>query len=91
MQPARPPSGGSYDMVLGTAVTYSLGYLKPAPDNPFGSAANAAFGTPGAGGSFAFADPDIGIGYCYAPNRMGAGLIDPREIAIRTALSRPAR
>ncbi len=31
------------------------------------------------------ADPDTGIGYCYAPNRLGYGLIDQREFALRDA------
>ncbi len=53
---------------------------------PFGSASNTAFGTPGSGGSFGLADPDTGVGYCYAPNRLGFGLLDEREIAVRQAL-----
>lgn len=85
-QPARPPSGGMVDLALQVPMAYSLGYMKPMRDWAFGSAANAAFGTPGNGGSFGFADPDTGIGYCYAPNRLGFGLTDPREIALRDAL-----
>jgi CubicO group peptidase (beta-lactamase class C family) len=80
------PSGGAVDVLLKTPIHFSLGYVKPAPGVPFGSAANAAFGTPGNGGSFGMADPDTGIGYCYAPNRLGFGLLDQREIAIRNAL-----
>ena len=38
--------------------------------------------------AFPSADPDTGIGYCYAPNRLGFGLIDQREIALRDALYR---
>lgn len=87
--PATPPSGGLFDLVLRTPTMFSLGYCKPVPDWPFGGAANAAFGTPGTGGSFGFGDPDTGIGYCYAPNRLGFALADdPREIAIRDALYR---
>jgi len=85
-QPARPPSGGLVDLALKVPMVYSLGYMKPMPGWPFGSGANSAFGTPGNGGSFGFADPDTGIGYCYAPNRLGFGLTDPREIALRDAL-----
>ena len=88
VSPAQPPSGGLFDVVLRMAPTvYSLGYIKPAAEYPFGSSANAAFGTPGNGGAFAFADPDARIGYCYAPNRLGFAMLDdPREIAIREAL-----
>jgi len=80
------PSGGPLDVLLRTPVSFSLGYVRPTAQVPFGSAANAAFGTPGNGGSFGLADPDTGIGYCYAPNRLGFGLLDRREIAVRDAL-----
>ena len=88
VHPAQPPSGGLFDLVLRAEPTvFSLGYLKPAPEYPSGGSANAAFGTPGNGGSFGFADPDTRIGYCYAPNRLGWGFpMDEREIAIREAL-----
>jgi CubicO group peptidase (beta-lactamase class C family) len=85
-RPAVLPSGGLVDFVLKMPDVFSLGYLKPTPDLPFGSAADSAFGTPGNGGSFGFADPDTGIGYCYAPNRLGFGLTDQREVALRDAL-----
>jgi CubicO group peptidase (beta-lactamase class C family) len=84
--PAAPPSGGVEDLVLRAPTSFSLGNVKPMPGLPFGSSANAAFGTPGNGGSFGFADPDTGVGYCYAPNRLGFGLVDEREIALRDAL-----
>ena len=55
----------------------------------FGSSDNA-FGTPGAGGSFGFADPDTGIGFAYVMNRMGfAPWSDPtRTRASRSTVSR---
>ncbi|MFK7804403.1 MAG: serine hydrolase domain-containing protein [Anaerolineae bacterium] len=85
-QPAAPPSGGSMDEVLHINSSFSLGYLKPSADIHFGSSTNS-FGTPGAGGSFGFADPDAEIGYAYGMNRMGFHLIvDPREEALRSAL-----
>lgn len=86
-EPSQPPSGSPVDLVIKAPTVYSMGYSKPTPDWQFGSAANAAFGTPGNGGSFGFADPDTGVGYCYAPNRLGFGLTDdPRELALRDAL-----
>ena len=56
------------------------------PKLTFGSS-DKAFGTPGAGGSFGFADPDTGIGFAYAMNKAGFHLYnDPRELALRQAL-----
>jgi CubicO group peptidase (beta-lactamase class C family) len=52
---------------------------------PFGGP--GAFGEPGAGGSFAFADPEAEVGYAYVTNRMGAKQGgDPRDLALREAL-----
>ncbi len=85
---ARNPSGGVRDKVLNTHSEYSLGFCKPFPDFQFGSSGKA-FGTPGFGGSFGFADPDTGIGFAYLMNRSGFHLIsDPRELALRQALFR---
>ena len=81
---AAPPTDGSYDLVLHEESVFSLGFLKPWDANPFGS--ERAFGTPGAGGSFGYADPDLRMGFGYAMNRMDYYLYDdPRERALRTA------
>lgn len=86
-QPARPPSGGLRDVVLRLDSIFSLGYVKSFPKFRFGTAAGRAYGTPGAGGSFGFADPDTGVGFGYAMNRTGFRLWDdPREVALRNAL-----
>ena len=59
---------------------FSLGYCKPVPHFDFGSS-DKAFGTPGLGGSFGFADPDTGVGFAYVMNRLGFHLwSDPREL-----------
>jgi CubicO group peptidase (beta-lactamase class C family) len=88
-QAAAAPSGGRRDLVLGVDTAFSFGYLKPFPSFRFGGERGAAFGTPGAGGSFGFADPETGIGYGYAPNRAGLRIVDdPREVALRDALFR---
>jgi CubicO group peptidase (beta-lactamase class C family) len=89
MRPAQPPRDGLRDEVLRVDTLFSLGYIKPFPRFRFGTAAGQAFGTPGAGGSFGFADPDAGIGFAYAMNRSGFHLWDdPRELALRDALYR---
>jgi CubicO group peptidase (beta-lactamase class C family) len=64
----------------------SLGFAKPGPTNPFGHP--SSFGMPGAGGSFGFADPNAGIGYGYVLNRMDTYFMDPRAMALRSALYR---
>ena len=88
-RPAVPPSGGRIDLVLHIESVFSLGYVKPFPRFRFGSGADLAFGTPGAGGSFGFADPDVGVGFASAMNRTGFRLYDdPRELALRDALYR---
>lgn len=87
-RPAVTPSGGIRDKVLHVDSVFSLGYCKPVPHFRFGSS-DRAFGTPGYGGSFGFADPDTGIGFGYVMNRLGFHLwSDPREIALRRALFR---
>lgn len=84
--PPVAPAQGFRDAALKVDVRFSLGFAKPSPGDPFGSP--AAFGMPGAGGSFGFADPEAGIGYGYVPNRMGTHLVDPRDAALREALRR---
>ena len=56
--PPRPPSVVTRDQVLLTDASFSLGFARPGPGFWFGSSARA-FGHPGAGGSSAFADPDL--------------------------------
>jgi CubicO group peptidase (beta-lactamase class C family) len=82
--PAADPRLGRMDQVLRTETRFSLGYCKPWPGFEFGSP--LAFGTPGAGGSFGFADPQLGMGFAYAMNRMDFYLVDdPRERRLREA------
>ena len=84
--PAIPSGRGFYDECMKVeGVQFSLGFMKPSSVWPFGSA--SSFGSPGAGGSLGFADPEVGIGYAYVTSRMGTRLTgDPRDVALRTAL-----
>ena len=87
-QPANPPRDGLLDVVLGVETIFSLGYAKPFPAFRFGLG-EQAFGTPGAGGSFCFADPEAQIGFAYAMNKTGFYLWDdPREKSLRDAVYR---
>lgn len=73
---------------MGVPSYYSLGLLRPGPDLSFGSSPRA-FGTPGAGGSFAFGDPDARLGYAYVMNKTDFHMFDdPREKALRDAVYR---
>ena len=85
---AVPTFADSRDEVIGRPSYFSLGFLRPGPELAFGSS-ERAFGAPGAGGSFAFGDPDQRLGYAYVMNKMDFYLIDdPREKALRDAVYR---
>jgi CubicO group peptidase (beta-lactamase class C family) len=76
------------DAVMGVPSWKSLGYLRPGPDLAFGSS-ERAFGTPGGGGSFGFADPDARLGFAYVMNKLDSYIFDdPREKALRDAVYR---
>lgn len=83
-----PPRLRHKDVVLGVPSYFSLGFLRPGPQLWFGSS-QRALGSPGAGGSFAFADPTARLGYAYVMNRMNFHLEnDPREKSLRDAIYR---
>lgn len=84
--PAIPPTRGFYDECMKTSgVHFSLGFMKPSLVWPFGGA--KSFGSPGAGGSLGFADPEARVGYAYVTSQMGTRLTgDPRDLALRDAL-----
>ena len=72
------------------AVCNKAGSRKRKP-RAFGSSPRA-FGTPGAGGSLGFADPDAHLGYGYVMNKLDFWLVDdPREKALREAIYRAIR
>jgi CubicO group peptidase (beta-lactamase class C family) len=85
--PAIPPARGFHDECMKSDnIQFSLGFMKSTPQWPFGSA--ASYGSPGAGGSLGFADPETGIGYGYVTSQMGTRLTgDPRDLALRESLS----
>jgi CubicO group peptidase (beta-lactamase class C family) len=83
--PAIPPTHGFRDECLKGEVQFSLGFMKPSPAWPFGSA--RSFGSPGAGGAMGYADSAVGVGYAYVTSQMGTCLTgDPRDVALRKAL-----
>jgi CubicO group peptidase (beta-lactamase class C family) len=82
--PAVPSAHGFHDEALKGEVRFSLGFMKPSPNWPFGH--EGAFGSPGAGGSLGFADPRTGIAYAYLTNRMGGVTGDARDLALRGAI-----
>jgi len=85
---APPPDAHPKDVVVGVPSYFSLGFLRPGPTVMFGSSSRA-FGAPGAGGSFAFADPDARLGFAYVMNKLDFYLADdPREKALRDAVYR---
>lgn len=82
------PATPAPDLIFGIESAFRFGFMKPFPILSFGTSARA-FGHTGSGGSFAYADPDAGLGYAYVMNRNGYGLpTDPREVALRGALQR---
>lgn len=83
---AVPPRKDSLDLVMQAHTSFSLGFNKPTQRHQFGTT-TAAFGTPGAGGSFGYADPATGVGFAYAMNKPGYYLVnDPREDALSRAV-----
>ena len=85
---APPTVEQPVDEVLGLPSYFSLGFLRPGPGASFGTS-RRAFGSPGAGGSFGFADPDARLGYAYVMNRLDFYLTDdPREKPLRDAIYR---
>lgn len=56
------------DLMFGYRSRFGLGFMLDSPSLGIASGSRS-FGHTGAGGGFAFADPDRGIGFAYTPNR----------------------
>ncbi|MEZ5321303.1 MAG: serine hydrolase domain-containing protein [Microthrixaceae bacterium] len=73
------------DSVLVFDIPFGSGFMRSSPLANMGSP--GAFGHFGAGGSLGFADPDRGIAFGYAMNKMELGVSgDPRTVALVEAL-----
>jgi CubicO group peptidase (beta-lactamase class C family) len=83
---APPASESDRDQVMGVESIGSRGgYLKPYPSFDFGG--DQSIGFSGTGGSFGFADLELGVGFAYVMNKMDFyGTNDPREVALRKAM-----
>lgn len=89
VSPGAPPM----DVVLGEPASFSLGFMRPSPPPGFSFGSSLrTFGAPGAGGSFAFGDPDAHLGYAYVMNKLDFYFVDdPRELALRKEIYRSLR
>jgi CubicO group peptidase (beta-lactamase class C family) len=77
-------SSGS-DRVLIDTTSFSAGFMTNA--NGIYGPCPAAFGHPGAGGSLAFADPSLGLGFAFIPSAMHSGALPgPRTQSLVAAL-----
>lgn len=83
--PPIAPARGFFDECMRGDIRFSLGFMKSSPGWSFGGP--SSFGSPGAGGSLGYADPDAGVAYAYVCNRMGKSVDDPRDLALRAALA----
>ena len=75
------PLANGFDCVLRMDTAFSAGVMQD-PFTPSGEKSRSifgpsrrAFGQPGAGGSFGFADPDLGLGFAYVMNQMEPGVL----------------
>jgi CubicO group peptidase (beta-lactamase class C family) len=73
------------DRVLIDTTSFSAGFMT----NAYGiyGPCPAAFGHPGAGGSLAFADPSLGLGFAFIPSAMHPGTLPgPRTQSLVASL-----
>ncbi|MFD7506804.1 serine hydrolase domain-containing protein [Streptomyces sp. NPDC059850] len=86
---ATKEQAGGKDQVMLIPSRFSSGYMLPTETNPM--TGPDAFGHTGRGGSLAFADPEHGLAFGYAMNRIIGGSDDVRAAslvdAVRTSLA----
>jgi hypothetical protein len=80
--PAAPPLVMTHPAAVGGFVWSSI--IAPLSEHR----RVCALDTIGDFGRSGLVDPDTTIGYCSGPNRLGFGLIDQRELALRDTLDR---
>jgi CubicO group peptidase (beta-lactamase class C family) len=85
---ARTEQASGPDAVLfGFPTRFGLGFSLPPEGVGIWPSSAAAFGSFGAGGSMAVADPDARIGFAYVMNQMQAGMPpDRRALRLMNAL-----
>lgn len=85
----KPLSSGT-DRILGVETRFGTGFMLPGPELPL--LTPHSFGHPGAGGSLAMADPELGASLAYTTVAMGPHLVsDPRATALVDAVRRCLR
>jgi CubicO group peptidase (beta-lactamase class C family) len=73
------------DVVLGRPTRFGLGFMLTQPERRFGPNPRT-FGHLGAGGSLAFADPDVRLAFAYVMNQPGPRWQNPRNRALIDAV-----
>jgi CubicO group peptidase (beta-lactamase class C family) len=81
----RTTLGSGPDRVLIDQTSFSAGFMTNA--NGVYGPCSTTFGHPGAGGSLAFADPSLGLGFAFIPSAMHPGTLPgPRTQSLVAAL-----
>lgn len=73
------------DRVLQRPTRFGLGFQLTQPERPLGPSPGA-YGHFGAGGSLGFCDPEAGVAFGYAMNRLGTRWRNPRNRALIDAV-----
>jgi CubicO group peptidase (beta-lactamase class C family) len=85
MNEARREHSAGMDVVLGRPSRFGLGFQLPNAERPIGPNDGVALHH-GVGGALGFADPEAGIAFGYAMNRMGPRFSNPTTRALVDAV-----